>query len=135
MEEYWQWEHWNLNIYGMYDLVTNLGTWVSALFNSEILNFSGRTMVLVKLHIYSSFLVYVHPFSKVGRDKKLHVIIILAPLWYFLYTPTRGQVICFISSLMIALDMVTFILYQNTSQNVLLWWSHVILKWKNQLIK
>ena len=61
--------------------------------NSGILNFSGRTMVLVKLHIYTSFLVYIHPFLKVGRDKKLHIIIILVPVWYFLYTPTRGQVI------------------------------------------
>ena len=88
----------------------------------------GGLWYLVK-HIWWYFR-FIYTFSEGGKRKGFTSLFILVALWYFLCTPTRGHDIYFISTLMIALDMVMFILFQNTSRNVLLCWSHVILKWK-----
>ena len=53
--------------------------------------------------------------------------ILMAFLWI---SPLEVRLFILSHSLMIALDMFMFILFQNTSRNDLLCLSHVILKWK-----
>ena len=99
------------------------------LIDYGILDFSGRTMVSCEAYMMV-FSVYIPLFWR-WEKKRLHIIIYFGNLMVsFFALPLEVRLFIFISSLIIALDMVMLILFQNTSRNVLLCLTHVILKWK-----